>query len=339
LAAKGEGLYAFRLTLSAKKALAAKGDQLSAFTFQLFALNCCFIHKYNMSVTYNMQPAFAVDDASLLETDLTTCHLLVLVGQGTFSYVVFDPAGGKFLALKSYNFQPQKLAVADLEMIERVFDADKLLFTAFKSVLLAFDASVSTLVPENQYSPQLKKDFLHMVYPEKLQEAVLADVLPPPMSLVNVYAVDKDLLGFLRKEFSTDRVVHAHSALLQAYPYDFDFRAHDGVAYIMAQRNRFTITIYAAGKLLNQQELPYQSGLDIVYHLVNAVRVLGLDEQKVKVKLGGPLAKDSDIYQELHKFVSHLEWVQRLPEFQYIGKMQEMPGYYFHNLYALALCV
>ena len=79
-----------------------------------------------MSVLHNIQPAFAVYDATLLENDLNTCHLLVMVGQGTFSYVVFDPLTNRFLALKSYNFQPQKLAVADLEMIEQVFDADKL---------------------------------------------------------------------------------------------------------------------------------------------------------------------------------------------------------------------
>jgi len=287
-----------------------------------------------------MQPAFTVDDATLLETDLTTCHLLVLVGRGALSYVVFDPAaGGKFLALKSYNFQPQKLAVADLEMIEQVFDADKLLFTAFRSVLLAFDTANSTLVPEKHYSPQLKKEYMHMAYPEKLQEVVLADILPPPLSVVNIYSVDKDLLGFLRKEFSTDRVVHAHSALLQAYPYDFDFRNSEGIAYIAVQRNRFTLTIYSGGRLVNQQEQPYQTGLDVVYHLVNALRLLSLDEQKVKVKLGGALASDSPVYQELHKFIPRLEWVQRLPEFQYISKMQEIPGYYFHNLYALALCV
>ncbi len=286
-----------------------------------------------------MQPAFAVDDASLLETDLTTCHLLVMVGQGTFSYVVFDPVGGKFLALKSYNFQPQKLAVADLEMIEQVFDADRLLFTAFRSVLIAFEGADGTLVPEKQYNSQLKKDYLHLAYPEKLQEVVMADILPPPVSIVNIYSVDKDLLGFLRKEFSTDRIVHAHSALLQAYPYDFDYRNYDGVAYVAVQRNRFTLTIYMGGKLLNQQELPWQTGLDVVYHLVNALRLLGLDEQRVKVKLGGVLPNDSDIHRELHKFLPNLEWMQRLPEFQYISKMLEMPGHYFHNLYALALCV
>jgi Protein of unknown function (DUF3822) len=292
-----------------------------------------------MSVLSHIHPAFTVDDATLLETDLTTCHLLVMVGQGTFSYVVFDPYAKRFLALKSYNFQPQKLAVADLEMIEQVFDADKLLFTAFRSVLIAFDTADSTLVPEKHYNSQLKKDYLHLVYPEKLQEAVLADMLPAPLSLVNVYAVDKDLVGFLRKEFSTDRVVHAHSALLQAHAYDFDFRNTDGVAYITVQRNRFCLTIYAGGKLINQQELHFETGLDVVYHLVNALRLLGLDEQRVKVKLGGAIANDSQVYQELHKFIPQLEWVQRLPEFQYISKMQEIPGYYFHNLYALALCV
>ena len=216
-----------------------------------------------MSVLSHIHPAFTVDDATLLETDLTTCHLLVMVGQGTFSYVVFDPHAKRFLALKSYNFQPQKLAVADLEMIEQVFDADKLLFTAFRSVLIAFDTADSTLVPEKHYNSQLKKDYLHLVYPEKLQEAVLADMLPAPLSLVNVYAVDKDLVGLLRKEFSTDRVVHAHSALLQAHAFDFDFRNTDGVAYITVQRNRFCLTIYAGGKLINQQELHFETGLDL----------------------------------------------------------------------------
>lgn len=291
-----------------------------------------------MSVTYNIHPAFTVDDETLLETDLTTCHLLVLVGRGTFSYVVYDPAAKKFLALKSYDFQPQKLAVADLEMIEQVFDVDKLLFTAFRSVVLAFDAADSTLVPGNHYDPQLKKDYLHMVHQEKLQEAALADVLSA-LSLVNVYAVDKDLLGFLRKEFSTDTVVHSHSALLQAYPHDLDFSHADGVAFVNVQRNRFTVTVYTSGKLLSIQELGYETGLDVVYHLVNALRQLELDEQKVIVKLGGALTSDSQVYQELHKFIPRLEWIQRLTDLEYIAKMEELPGYYFHNLYALALCV
>src|ERR1041384_592489 len=154
-----------------------------------------------MPVAYNINPVYTVDDESLLETDLTTCHLLVLIGSGAFSYVVYDPAAEKFLALKSYQFQTQRQVVADLEMIEQVFDADKLLFTAFRSVMIGFDANSNTLVPDAHYDPQLKKDYLHIAFQEKMQEAVMADILPE-LSLVNVYAVDKDILGYLRKEFS-----------------------------------------------------------------------------------------------------------------------------------------
>ncbi|PSL48112.1 uncharacterized protein DUF3822 [Chitinophaga niastensis] len=291
-----------------------------------------------MAVAYNIHPAFTVDDETLLETDLTSCHLLVLVGSGTFSYVVFDPAVKKFLALKSYHFVPQKLAMADLEMIEEVFDTDKLLFTAFKSILLAFDTGGGVLVPEVYYMPSMKKDFLHITQPEKMQEAVLSDLIPG-VPMVNVYSVDKDLLGFLRKEFSTDLVIHANSALLQSYPLDFDFHAQEGVAFVEVQQHTFTVTIYVGGKLQIQQESEYQTGLDVVYTLVNTLRQLGLNEQLVKVKLGGAVATDAGVYQEMYKFISHLEWVQRLPGFNYITKMQEIPGYYFHNLYALALCV
>ncbi|NML40931.1 DUF3822 family protein [Chitinophaga sp. G-6-1-13] len=289
-------------------------------------------------MAYNIHPAFTVDDETLLETDLTACHLLVLVGGGTFSYVVFDPAAKKFLALKSYHFQPQKMAMADLEMIEEVFDADKLLFTAFKSVLLAFDNGGGVLVPQVYYMPSLKKDYLHLSQPEKMQEAVLADLMPG-QPMVNIFSVDKDLLGFLRKEFSTDLVVHANSALLQAYPLDLDYRATEGIAFVHVQRQSFTLTIYVDGKLIIQQDGEYQAGLDVVYQLVNTLRQLGLDERKVKVKLGGVVATDSVVYQEMYKFISSLEWVQRLPGFNYITPMQEIPGYYFHNLYALALCV
>lgn len=291
-----------------------------------------------MPVAYTIQPTYAIDDASLLETDLTTCTLLVLIGNGTFSYAVLSPVARKFLALKSYSYQPRTLAVADLEMIEHIFDADKLLFTAFRDVLLAFDSPDSTLVPEPLYQSQLKKEFLYITHLEKMQEAVLADHLPE-LGMVHVFATDKDVLGFLRKEFSSDRVVHAYTALLRSYRQDPDVQFSDGVVFIEIQPQHFALTVYAAGKLLLQQQFAYRSGLDIVYYIVNSLRELGLDEQQAKIKLGGALTHDSQVYQELNRFLPRLDWVKKPHNFLYIGKMNDVPAHHFHNLYALALCV
>lgn len=291
-----------------------------------------------MSVTYNIHPAFAADDASLLETDLTACQLLVLVGRGSFSYVVYNPAGKKFLALKSYMFQPQKTAQADLVMIEQIFDADKLLYTNFSQVQLAFDGGNNTLVPEQHYNASLKKDYLHLIYPEQPQEVVLADVLPD-QQIVNIYAVDKDVIGYLRKEFSTDKLVHVNTGLLKSYRFDNDFLELNGVAYVDIQPNKLTLTIFRFGKLLIQQDVASQTGLDVVYHLVNIIRQTGLDEQLVKVKVGGAVTADSQIHEELRRFIPRLEWMKRLSGFWYINKMEELPEYYFNNLYAMALCV
>ncbi len=291
-----------------------------------------------MPVAYTIQPTYAIDDASLLETDLTNCTLLVLIGAGTFSYAVMLPMSRKFLALKSYSYQPKTVALADLEMIEHIFDADKLLFTAFKQVLLAFDSPDNTLVPEAHYQPQLKKDYLRTVLPEKLHEAVLTDTLAD-LGMVNVFAVDKDMLGFLRKEFSTDQVIHAHSALLKAYQADPDTRHPEGVAYIEVAAQQFTLTIYASGKLQMQQQYTYRSGLDIVYYIVNSLRQLGFAEQQARIKLGGALTQDSQVYQELNRFLPRLEWVHKPDGYLYIPKMNELPAHHFHNLFALALCV
>lgn len=291
-----------------------------------------------MPVAYTIQPTFAIDDATLLETDLTTCTLLVLIGSGTFSYAVLLPSSRKFLALKSYSYQPKTLSVADLEMIEQIFDADRLLFTAFRQVLLAFDSQDSTLVPEALFQPALKKDYLHVTHQEKMHEAVLVDLLPE-LGMVHVFATDKDVLGFLRKEFSTTNVVHASSALLKTYRNDRDVQFSDGVVFIEIQPQHFALTIYAAGRLLLQQQFAYRSGLDIVYYITNALRELGLDEQQAKIKLGGAVMHDSQVYQELNRFLPRLDWVKKPENFSYITKMGEVPGHHFHNLYALALCV
>lgn len=291
-----------------------------------------------MAVVHQVHPAFTVDDASLLETDLTTCHLLVLVGAGSFSYVVFEPVESKFLALKSYQFEPQKAAVAELEMIEQVFDADRLLFTAFKSVLLAFDLSNQTLVPAKFYNSNLKKDYLHLVYPEKMQEAILADTIDD-LEVVNVYGLDKDLVGFLRKEFATDKVINANTALLKSYIFDHDYQQRDGVVYVEIHGSKATLTVYAFGRLLGQQEFSFQGGLDIVYYLTNMLRQVNIDEQKARVKIGGTVTNNDPLLEELRSFVPQLEWLQHLQGFRYIAKMQELPPHYFHNLYALALCV
>ncbi|WPQ62103.1 DUF3822 family protein [Chitinophaga sancti] len=291
-----------------------------------------------MSVTYNIHPAFAADDASLLETDLTTCQLLVLVGKGSFNYVVYNPAARKFLALKSYRFTPQKATIADIEVIEQVFDTDKLLFTNFSDVLLAFDGGNSTLVPEVHFDAAIKKDYLHLIYPEQAQELIMADTISD-QQMVNVYSVDKDLFGFLRKEFSTDKFAHVNTGLLKGYRFDNDYLELNGIIYLDIQQHKFTLTVYRFGKLLLQTEMNSQTGLDVVYHLINTIRQAGLDESQVKVKVGGPVTPDSQIYEELHRFVPKLEWVPRLTGFWYINKMEEIPGYYFNNLYSLALCV
>lgn len=291
-----------------------------------------------MPVAYTIQPTYAIDDATLLETDLTTCTLLVMIGSGTFSYAVLAPLQRKFLALKSYSYQPRTVAMADLEMIEQIFDADRLLFTAFKKVLLAFSSAENTLVPREFYQQQLRKDYLQAALPHKTQDAVLADELAD-MGLVNVFSVDKDMLGFLRKEFSTDDVAHANTALLKAYRQDADHTAPEGIAYAEVQAQQFTLTVFAGGQLLMQHQYAHRGGLDIVYYTVNSLRQLGLSELKSRIKIGGALTKDSQVFIELSRFLPRIEWVYRPDGFLYIPKMVDMPSHQFFNLYALALCV
>ncbi|HEY6082630.1 MAG TPA: DUF3822 family protein [Chitinophagaceae bacterium] len=287
-----------------------------------------------MSSTIQLHTVFTVEDPKIIsETDLTTCDLLMLVGHQHFSYALLEGNHMRFIGLKSYSFPA---AGTLLEEVEQVFGQDKLLFTAFRQTRIAFDSPRQTLVPAALYTADSRREHLQLLYGPGEDEVVMSDSIPEA-DILNVYAVDRNLAGYLKKEFGVEKIYHAQTALLKAVIKE-QAEQDDPFLLLQVQQQKFTAVVFSGGQLQYQQQLPYQTGMDIVYHVLNIAGQLQIDPQQITVLLGGEIMEESQLYQELYRFISKLKWLNRPASFHYIEKFNAYPSQHFYNLFALALC-
>lgn len=287
-----------------------------------------------MNETLHLQTAFVVEDPRVLShTDLTTCQLLIQVGTHYFSYVLLDAQHQQFIDLKSYYFP---VAGNLIEEVERILDRDKILLTSFKLTRIAFDTPRQTLVPATVYSAELKEEYLKLLYGGERDETIFSDPLPDA-GMVNVYGADRNLAGYLKKEFPSAKLYHAQTALLQPVVAGL-WKDDEHFVLLQVQQQRMSLLVFSGRRVLYQHQFAYHKGLDIVYHVLNVMRQLKLPPQHSTVLLGGDITEDSEVYQELYKFIEKLEWVDRPASFRYIEKFNSYPRHYFYNLFALALC-
>lgn len=289
-----------------------------------------------MAATLIHEPAFTAEDsARLSKTDLTRCTLLMHIGPHQLAYTLLDPETQTFLAVKGYYFDAGTGGYSLIEILEQCFDQNRILFTAFQQTRISFDTPEFTLVPSAVFDPTLKRDYLSFLHPEHPHSFVLYDQLRADKA-VNVFRADKDVAGYLKKDFPSARFYHAQTAFLEA------IRKYGPLggsqAYVRVVTGSIIVTVVSSGKLLLMQNYPITHGADALYFTVNALKQLRLPAGSTEVYVSGEIEDDAPLYQELVQEIPTLAWLRRPEAFSYVPAFEDYPGHYFYTLIALASC-
>jgi Protein of unknown function (DUF3822) len=288
-----------------------------------------------MEIAAQLKPAFSVDDPIILQTDLTTCTLILLAGANQFNYGILSKQQ-KFISLKSYHYQLSHQWKTDLEMIERFLDSDRILYTNFQQIKIGYNNNKSALVPDTFYDSSLKRDYLETLYSLGTEDMVYADELKE-YEIHNIYAMDRDVQGYLKKEFRTDKVYHSTTALLKAVNREYAYKKGQNV-FIFIQPGQLYLIVRRNDQLLLANSFYYETGADVIYYILNVIQQLGIAKEATNFLVAGEISAESKVYESLHKYLPRVTWLNRLRRFQYSDKFMAYPGNYFYNLFALALC-
>jgi len=289
-----------------------------------------------MAVTIINEPAFTAEDAPrLAKTDLTQCTLLMNIGPHQLAYALQDPQDQTFISVKGYFFDTGTAGHSLIEILEQCFDHNKILFTAFHNTRISFDTPEFSLIPSDLYDPALKREYLRFLHPDHPGYVLMYDQINSQKA-VNVFGADKNVAGYLKKEFPSARFYHAQTAflcsLIKYEPQD------ERRAYIRVLTDSVIITILESGKLLMMQNYPIFHSTDALYFTVNALRQLHLPAGSTRIFLSGEIEDDAPLYLELLHGLSAVSWLKRPEGFHYVQAFTEYPDHYFYNLISLATC-
>jgi hypothetical protein len=289
-----------------------------------------------MAAAFIPAPAFTVDDPHrLAKTDLTRCMLMMNISPHQLIYTLFDPEDQCFIALKGYYFDSSGSKHALLEMIEQCLDQDKILFTAFRKTKIAFDSPCFTLVPSPLFDSGHKKDFFSFLYPGQPGQALFYEQIDA-VNAVNLYAVDKDVAGYLKKEFRNARCYHTETAFLSGI---LTHEPREGVrAYIRVLAGCVVLTVLDGDKLLLMQPYAIHQSTDALYHIINALTQLKLAPDNIPVRISGEIEKEAPLYQELSYALPGISWLKHPAVYRYVNGFEQYADHHFYNLLSLASC-
>ncbi len=276
------------------------------------------------------------DAAELAHTDLTQCVLLVNAGMRRFSYAILDPARDRFLSLREFSMVPPSTDHAHLRTLEQLFDANKLLYTDFREVRLSVDFPEFAIVPAALFDAARKKQYYQMLFPGQPSPSVYADNLPE-FDAVNLFGVDKNTVGYLKKEFGSSGVFHTETALLRG------LRAlagpEENISFLRLLPGRVTLTVFSRGSLLLMQAYRTDVPEDGLYHVLNAWKQLGLNARDMRLQVFGEGLDNDPLYQALSRAGAQCGWLEALASGHFVYAFHSLPPHRFYHLTALGSCV
>jgi hypothetical protein len=267
-------------------------------------------------------------EQTFAKKNTNTYELSILIGMGSFDYVVLD-SQQQLLLLKSYTLT-HSLSVDELTAIIRL---DPYLKYQYRKIHIAWAGSKSTLIPERLFKDANKKAFLEQTSPIKEEDLVQHDTLQAT-GLQNIYAVPSPLKSWLAQHFPGHTLSHLGSTLLE-HQRAHAVRDEAPQMYMHLVGGLVYFSAFQDTNLLFYNSFEYQNAKDFIYYLLLAFKQAGLNPNKATVNITGQLVEKSEIYSLLKRYVSQPVFLDPANKITYGPKMQTQMKY----LYFGALCL
>lgn len=149
-----------------------------------------------------------------------------------------------------------------------------------------------------------------------------------------LYALPKNLVDAMESAFMNVSFNLSNISLLN---YFAKFTQLDSFFEIHFNDDFLSIFYYKENKLLFYNTFNYISPEDIVYHTLNVMNELGLDNERELVYFSGQLMEETANMELLKNYVKYLKAMERSNKINYSTKVEAMPSHYFVQHYANCL--
>ena len=282
-----------------------------------------------------LKPAFQIEVPDISDEDLSHCRLFVEVNAHSFTYTLLNQRNMGPLVVKYFQLDQGKDRRLT-ETLREILENDPLLKRQVKETLLVYNFPEASLVPEPLFSMDTNKEIIDIVHGNLQKGLVLSEKIPW-WELFNVYRISPDVHHLLQQSFTAGKYWHFYSLLLKSYKM-FDSSSPEDCIKVIFYSDKMVALVIREGKVHLAQTFPYQDTKDVAYHLLNCCRQLGLNQEEVRILVGGLIDKQSALSTELHKYFIRVQFEEIDESIKVTDELKELPLHYFSSILKMAVC-
>ncbi len=245
------------------------------------------------------------------------------------SFVVFNAAEHKFIALKHYRVSQKNIPLETL--ISELQEKESWKLEDFKDVNILIDNNINTFIPKDLYQEELKENYLSLLNIK--HSNVLTDTIAEH-GIMNVYSYDDDL-NFLNKDI---KIYHSSSILIKKLIKEFSNRNAETRAFINVKNNSYELIILNNDKLIFHNYFNFNTKEDFLYFILFTFDQLSIDNESIPLYFMGFIEEKSPVIELCSRYIRNIRFFNRDNDFNYINELNSVPYYYYYTLYSFISC-
>lgn len=254
-----------------------------------------------------------------------------------FSFAILNIPEKKYIALNSYDIQDCSDYNQLAEIIEQIIRNEELLQQDFASCSASIGNQLNTLTPKALFNEDNSRDILAFNQPLLKNEDAHSDLLSS-IQAYNTYTLPAELERCFSKHFPNCKWKHDSTilieSLLRQYKHQTDKRIH-----LCIQDRYFEMLVLDGKKLLFYNSYNYKAAADLIYYTLFAIEQLGLNPDKIPLMIAGEIEENAEIYKLLYKYIRHIHFIPRNPNYSYSFVLDTVKTQYYYKLLNQHLCV
>jgi hypothetical protein len=282
-----------------------------------------------------VKPAFTIEASGISDEELLQSRLLVEVNPNSFSYVLLNQRNMSPLVVRYFQLEHSKESPLT-ETLREIMEGDPLLRRPVKETLLVYNFPESSLIPESVFTMDTNREIIDTLHGDLEKGLILTEKIPW-WELFNVYRIRPDLHQLLQQTFSAGKYWHYYSLMLKSYKM-FDSTENESCIKVIFYADKMVTLVIRDGKPLLVQTFPYQDTKDVAYHLLNCCRQLGLEQEGVRLLVGGLIDRQSALSAELSKYFLRINFEEIDESIKVTDELKELPLHYFSSILKMAVC-
>ena len=245
------------------------------------------------------------------------------------SFVVFDTAENKFIALKHYHFSEKNISLET--SLSELQEKEYWKLEDFKLVNILIDNNFNTFIPNDLYQEETKENYLSLLN-IKLSNIMTDSIVEH--NIINVYSINENI-NFLNDNI---KIYHSSSILIKKLIKEFSSRNQETRAFVNVKNNSYELIIINNDKLVFHNYFNFNTKEDFLYFILFTFDQLNIDNESIPLYFLGFIEEKSPIVELCSRYIRNIRFFNRNNDFNYISELNSVPYYYYYTLYNFISC-